>query len=299
MGLVDEVIAKNWRILYILLTFRQSVFPSSPSSMDQPPATPTVPEWIDGRLQAIVSAIPAIHFEHSVYGPLAAYLHTLFPPERSFMVKPQGMLRPKLDHNDGPDIDIFSDIGAQEGPSGKWTRDDILGWARGVDDGLEDEDTAELLLFDPDGSAVELDILQNMDDDSDGEPEPDHIPGPDTSLDSYGIGVKRTNKGIRYPDFIVVKATKSLTNDTILLVVEVKKDDDSRAAARLQICKYLEIAAGKRRAKFLQGLLVMGKRSECYRFGGGEEGSIGDAFSFPTTSAELNAITHRIAVDNW
>ncbi|KAF8874656.1 hypothetical protein BD779DRAFT_1565781 [Infundibulicybe gibba] len=73
----------------------------------------------------------------------------------------------------------------------------------------------------------------------------------------------RNNKGIRYPDFIIVKATKNLTDDTILLIVEVKKDCDSKDAARLQMYEYLGMAASKRRAKALQGLLIMGAKSEC------------------------------------
>ncbi|KAF8872457.1 hypothetical protein BD779DRAFT_1572787 [Infundibulicybe gibba] len=283
-------------------------------TMSQPPVdVPTVPTWIDGRLQNIVNAVPAIHYEHSLYGPLNAYFHTFFPPTQSFMIKPQGMLRP--DHYPF-DSDIFGGIGAQKSAP-RLTRDETLGWVRRL---MEGDEVAGARV----GTAApvppagrdepkELDIFQGMDDEStdsdendidgdaendngmDLDPEASHV-----SKDSYGVKVERTNKGIRYPDFIIVKATEGLNKDKILLIVEVKRDGDSRTAARLQIATHLKMAENKHRVRFLQGLLILGGATESYFLDSSETaGIISKAVHLSTTGPRLKARINAIAVANW
>ncbi|KAF8899449.1 hypothetical protein BD779DRAFT_1795869 [Infundibulicybe gibba] len=271
--------------------------------MTQPPTTLlVVPAWVDGRLQAIVNA-PVIHLEHSMYGPITAYLHTFFPPNQSFMIKPQGMLRPEYYSFDTTG---FSDFRTQE-DAPMMTRDEILEWIRGLKEGDEVAETQAALepvttIFDRHGP-VELDIFRDTDGGESDTEEPDPALEPNTSLasnDSYGVGIKHTNKGIRYPGFIIVKATESLNDDRILLVVEVKKSDDGQDAARLQIREYLELAANKRRVMFLQGLLIMGATTECYFLDSLDDnpGGISNPVYFHTTGPQLKTRLHEIAIAN-
>ncbi|GLB39460.1 hypothetical protein LshimejAT787_0606220 [Lyophyllum shimeji] len=278
--------------------------------MAQPPAAPPMlPAWLDGHLRNIVNAIPRIHFEHSMYGPLNAYLQTFFPPDRAFMIKPQGMLRPEL-HPFRP-FDAFSDIGDREDVP-RLTEAEILNWTQGLKEGdqaaaprpsdeamdmqIDEENFVPAIFHRGPG---DLDIFQNMD--GSDEDEPDTLPDPNISSDSYGVEVKRTNRGNRYPDFIVVKGTDGLNGDRILLIVEVKKGDDSLVAARMQIELYLTMAADKRRVPFLQGLLVMGATTECYFLDSldGNPGDVSNPVQFLTTGMALQTRIHGVAVANW
>ncbi|KAF8872461.1 hypothetical protein BD779DRAFT_343429 [Infundibulicybe gibba] len=282
--------------------------------MTQPPAAlPTVPAWIESRLRNIFGATPAIHFEHSLYGPLNAYLHTLFPPTQSFMIKPQGMLRPDLHPFDS---DVFGGVGIRESAP-RTTRDEVLRWVQELSEGVGEAEAqanaaAPAPLSPGPDDPMELDILQGMDDDenndeSDIDSDAESSSGMDldpevsrVSKDSYGIGVKKTNKGIRYPDFIIVKATGNLNKDKILLIVEVKRSDESRAAAQLQIAAQLRMAENKHRVRFLQGLLVMGGVTEGYFLDDSEEaGVVSEPVHFFTDSTQLKARINAIVVANW
>ena len=107
-------------------------------------------------------------------------------------------------------------------------------------------------------------------------------------------------KGVVYPDFLVVKVTGSLTDDTILLVVEVKENQRSLRISRLQIQNYLKLAASKRRAPLLQGFLVVGATTETFMLNSdARNADIVIGPSFNTLGDGLANRMHNIAVENW
>lgn len=70
-----------------------------------------------------------------------------------------------------------------------------------------------------------------------------------TSFDSYGNLTTKSSfkQGFCFSDFLIVKATETLTDDTLWLIIEVKKDSKTIALARLQMAEYLKLATPKRR----------------------------------------------------
>lgn len=59
------------------------------------PLEATIQEWTKQRARNTSEA--NIHYEHSMYGNFNGILSAVFPTRRQFMVKPQGLLRPRFD----------------------------------------------------------------------------------------------------------------------------------------------------------------------------------------------------------
>jgi len=212
------------------------------------------------------------------------------------MIKPQGILRPE--HTG----DFLSDI-AEHGSDDYRTGDDLSDQVivkmqqAGDADIIKEDDEADGYLAVEEG---------NSDEAADESDHSDEVFGvEDTSFDSYGNPtssrvINGSLKGYRYPDFIIVKATTSLTNDTILLIVEVKKNGNSITTSRLQIQEYLRMAAPKRRVRLLQGLLVMGPTTESFFLvSGAHDAAVVPGPSFHTTGQNLQTHIHTIAAQNW
>ncbi|KAF8068688.1 hypothetical protein FPV67DRAFT_1448583 [Lyophyllum atratum] len=227
--------------------------------MAQPPP-PHIPPWLLARVQNCVSVPNDVHFESAMYGPIASYLHALFPLDRRFMVKPQGILWPDMSQSEAAD-----------------------------------------------GSDEEQHMAISSDDSDDPDYQYEHPRSDDTmaSQDSYGVTtesryVPGSSDSVSYPDFLLVKATETLTDDRLLLIVEVKKRNWPERNARLQLSRYLALAKTKRRVPQLQWLLILGNRTEVYHL----ESALHDAETvkgndYNTTGADLRALIHNIAVDNW
>src|SRR5258707_7469287 len=130
------------------------------------------------------------------------------------------------------------------------------------------------------------------------------------SLDSYGGEVlSRDESGgeqsVKIPDFTVVKATASLHNDRVLMIVEAKHPDMSLDAAKGQMAEYFGSLVDKHRFSdggplfdHLEGLLVLGSTVLLAHLPtpGGQV-----AFSppFDITDNIVHNFIRRIAVANW
>ena len=130
------------------------------------------------------------------------------------------------------------------------------------------------------------------------------------SLDSYGGEVlSREEKGgeqsLKAPDFTVVKATASLHNDRVLMIIEVKRFEMSLESAQNQIGEYFDALSDK--YKFtngqplfdrLEGLLIVGKDVLLVTLS-----SAGAEIEFSPihdiTSAAVHNFVREIAVANW
>ena len=102
------------------------------------------------------------------------------------------------------------------------------------------------------------------------------------SLDSYsGEVLSRDERGgedsVKNPDFITVKASASLHQDRMVLLAEVKRNDETLLAAREQLVEYFEAFMDKARADgtslvtHLNGLLVAGNQAVMATWTSGEE----------------------------
>ncbi|KAF8958792.1 hypothetical protein BDZ97DRAFT_1840766 [Flammula alnicola] len=246
---------------------------------------PHVDQWVTGRVRNVVSIVPrGIRFEASMYGPLLSYLATFFPAHRRFMIKPQAILRPKYIG------DFMSDIAEQGSDGSVSDRSDRAEMEEGGDDVSVNESEDE---------PREPDIGSDSEDE-----DVDWDDARDTSFDSYGDPTPSRDEGsaqgIRFPDFLIVKATESLTDDTILIIVEVKRDSRSLPSSRRQIQQYLQLAATKRRVRFLQGFLIVGDVTESYYLNSEHRDAVAvRGPSFVTTNLALKARLHQVAAQNW
>lgn len=269
--------------------------------MAQPNPTPAIPlpavaQWVDNRLANSVAMYPGVRFENSMYGPLTSYLRAFFPTHRQFMIKPQGVLCPEHVQ------DFLSDISEQGSDGYQHQQADDIDMLQGGDDGVMEFD-------DEDSSEGEKDVNKEDGDEADEEVEEDGENEMDwdaanISFDSYGNPTTSAGprQGIRFPDFIIIKATETLTDDTILLIIEVKKNTESIALARLQMTEYLRLAAPKRRDPRLQGLLIMGPRTEAFHLDSESYNANSIAHcgpKFHTTGQNLKRRIHNIAVQHW
>ena len=93
------------------------------------------------------------------------------------------------------------------------------------------------------------------------------------SFDSYNDAVQPRGqgdeKGVKIPDFIVVKGSATLSNDVPLLVVEIKRDDSDDQTATHQVINYMTALSlkfegeGVERVRF-KGVLVQGTKVSIY-----------------------------------
>ena len=86
------------------------------------------------------------------------------------------------------------------------------------------------------------------------------------SFDSYNELVQPRGKklgderGVKIPDFIVVKGSARLSNDIPLLVVEVKRDDSDDDTAKEQMNNYMTAFGKKFDNKKFKGALIQGSK---------------------------------------
>ena len=278
---------------------------------------PAVAQWVNNRLANSVATYPGIRFENSMYGPLTSYLRAFFPTDRQFMIKPQGILRPE---HVG---EYLSDICEQGSDDYQHWEADEVNMLQGGDDGVvefddsqkdegeKDENQKDEGEKDENKDEYEEDNVEEKDGEE-GEEEGEEADeadwdAADTSFDSYGNPTKSrrslgSKQGFRFPDFLIVKATETLTEDTLLLIVEVKKDSKTIALARLQMIEYLQLAAPKRRDPRLQGLIIIGPRTEAFYLDSGSYNANPAAHpgpKFHTTGQNLKRRIHNIAAQHW
>ncbi|KAF8815506.1 hypothetical protein BYT27DRAFT_7128975 [Phlegmacium glaucopus] len=129
------------------------------------------------------------------------------------------------------------------------------------------------------------------------------------SIDSYGGEVlsrdqRGGEKGVLVPDFIVVKATSSLYMDRVLLIVEIKRHDESPLVAHEQLLAYMEAFADKTKYfdggklfEQLYGMLVMGNQASLFTVKHNEEAVI--TIFHDMNSVEVQQFLRDIAIRNW
>lgn len=247
---------------------------------------PVVEEWLQARFVNSVGA--ATRYEHSIYGPLTSYLHAFFPSNRRFMVKPQGMLRPQRA------LDLFEEVGQGFNLTLNMDYSVEIDPKQGIlDEDEEDNDELKKLSEKVDEVADEYQEIDEGDTYFD-----------ELSVDSYGHpvpsrNVPGSNNGVKFPDFVVVKASDTLTDDTLLLIVEVKISDNSRSLASLQIMDYLMKAASRRRDPLLKGLLIQGNKTAVFQLGPDGQPQQRSGRRFNTGGDGFGKFLHSTAVRNW
>lgn len=128
------------------------------------------------------------------------------------------------------------------------------------------------------------------------------------SLDSYsGEVLSRDEKGsedtVKIPDFITVKASASLHQDRVVLLVEVKRNDETILAAQEQLGEYFEAFMDKTRADgtplvtHLNGLLVAGNQAVMASWTSG--GEIQWSELVDMTGVEVDNFLKQITNANW
>ena len=84
------------------------------------------------------------------------------------------------------------------------------------------------------------------------------------SFDSYNHPVQPRGQGeeddVKILDFIVVKGSATLTDDIPLLLVEVKRDDNDDAVARMQLSEYMGAFSDKFGNVQFKAALVQGAK---------------------------------------
>jgi hypothetical protein len=104
--------------------------------------------------------------------------------------------------------------------------------------------------------------------------------------------------GVGVPDFLVVKATLHLDGDIALVVIEVKRKNESTDNARVQIRRYLNLLKPKAgRHPRLLGLLILGATTEVSTLRDGtHDTDIVEHPSVLTAQAPFLQLLHDIAI---
>ncbi|KAF8547788.1 hypothetical protein OG21DRAFT_1517028 [Imleria badia] len=124
------------------------------------------------------------------------------------------------------------------------------------------------------------------------------------SLTSTGALVL-SNAGSTYvPDFVVVKATQFATQDTPLLVVEVKlhepMNDSDWVASEHQMDRYMDsLGSHMPRGSRLTGLLICGKKVKIFRWEGPKYGVKMDTMKRSINGKIVRNLLWNIATENW
>ncbi|KAG5639990.1 hypothetical protein DXG03_001916, partial [Asterophora parasitica] len=225
-----------------------------------------------------------VHYESSLYGPLNGIFSALFPIERRFMVKPQGLLRKEFDgkvSSEAGNVGHLDDLKVSS-EAGNIGHLDDLNDAFQTSVTLDDIPVTQSDLeqgADSHGKDIDIhwdSILRTLQDRNAPRRKPiapTHQPNlADASFDSYaGFVVKKRAKGTSgSPDFIIVKATETLVDDEIIAIIEVKLDDLDLKESRNQLKRYMFFAGTKKRAPTLKGYLMMGESVEVWSFLGPE-----------------------------
>jgi hypothetical protein len=103
-----------------------------------------------------------------------------------------------------------------------------------------------------------------------------------------------------YADFIGTKATESRRDDTIINIVEVKKDDEVLSESEAQIARYMRFAAPKQRAPELKCFLVCGNVTQVWMLQSPRHDAIPvKVDEYATTSPQFADDLHQIAKEFW
>jgi hypothetical protein len=103
-----------------------------------------------------------------------------------------------------------------------------------------------------------------------------------------------------YADFICSKATESPRDDTIITIIEVKKDEEELDESEAQIARYMRFAAPKQRASMLKCFLVCGTVTQVWMLRGPRynEDPV-KVTEYATTSPQFSNDLHEIAGQFW
>ncbi|KAF8073673.1 hypothetical protein FPV67DRAFT_1478887 [Lyophyllum atratum] len=269
-------------------------------STPQPPLSRHIPSWLINRLQNVIHG--GVHFESSLYGPYNTYLTALFPMERRFMVKPQGLLRSEFDGG------IASDKGSIASEDFKDLMKDkedfthtISTWIAGTTAGgkaVEQRGSGRTVAGNLPGTrqaqAGTLAVAGGHRD--------QHVG--DISLDSIGGLVVSLQKKDQYgiPDFLVVKATETLVDDIVIAIIEIKAQDDqvTTREAGAQMTFYMEMAATKNRDPRLKGYVLMPRTIHVWEFHSAGPGAEWRKLtSYPMNLDRLQRELYEIAGAHW
>jgi hypothetical protein len=103
-----------------------------------------------------------------------------------------------------------------------------------------------------------------------------------------------------YADFIGTKATESPRDDTIITIIEVKKDDEELHESEAQIFRYMQFAAPKQRAPKLKCFLVCGLVTQVWVLESPDHLALPvKVDEYPTTSSQFTIDLHSIAEPFW
>jgi hypothetical protein len=103
-----------------------------------------------------------------------------------------------------------------------------------------------------------------------------------------------------YPDFTGIKATESPPDDTIITIIEVKKDDEELHEFEAQIFRYMQFAAPKQRAPKLKCFLVCGLATQVWVLESPDHMALPVKMDeYPTTSLRFTIDLHSIAETFW
>jgi hypothetical protein len=166
---------------------------------------PPYPTWLHTRLSNMFNNPP--RYENSYYGPLNSILNCIFPPGRSFMVKPQAILRPAQPTVSSPHLPPGSTPHPLASRSSSRIPDAAAGAATNAAASSHNKQASI------------------------------------SSLDSLGDKTLSRSEGgweeaLFKPDFLVVKASAQMTNDIALALVEAKLHDVN---VEIQFCRLTNI----------------------------------------------------------
>ena len=110
---------------------------------------------------------------------------------------------------------------------------------------------------------------------------------------------------MKIPDFITVKASASLHQDRVVLLVEVKRNDETLVAAQEKLAEYFEAFIDKTRADgtplrlvtHLEGLLVAGNQAVMATWSSGEDIQWSELVDM--TGVEVDNYLKQITIADW
>ncbi|KAI0700673.1 hypothetical protein C8T65DRAFT_728688 [Cerioporus squamosus] len=287
-------------VLHVPPKIKNVAFPANPLNRYN-----NIGRFVFWNLSQALSSEP--HYEVSIYGAFNAYLGAIFPLDRYFLVKPQGMIRPVLDSEP---LLVLGDI--PDGDPGGTGVAGAGGGNGGSGSPLADQSHAT---GDPSSSSQDRDNLshsQDPDNDDNSNMDANEVEA-DFSFGSYMGGHMKRGQGREvgkdFVDFVVVKVVvcdDATTKCHIpVLLVEVKRCFDARAStsARLQMMRYMsDMATQETCPRDLVGYLVQGRIGIRFHLIQGVNGTLQpregpefDILSDDTMSPELV----QIAQDKW
>ena len=108
---------------------------------------------------------------------------------------------------------------------------------------------------------------------------------------------------MKIPDFITVKASASLHQDRVVLLVEVKRNDETLVAAQEKLAEYFEafidktLADGTPLVTHLERLLAAGNQAFMETWSSGEDIQWSELVDM--TGVEVDIYQKQITIANW